>query len=136
MFGQYYRAKRLFAFGLAAFVAIGVGTIELTRNTKYVETTGTIVSLDQTCAQGGSGPMHYGDCSDAPTQADRRTVILLRYVSPADKQEHQASVRCDTSVEQTPGWLIGQQLDILAHRKVPGTIDRRRCTPVENAAGA
>ena len=136
MLSAYYRARLVVACGLAAVVAIGIGGIELKRNLRYVETTGTIVDLNQSCAQGGQGPMRYGDCSEAPEQADRRTLIRLSYRSPADGQQHEAAVRCDTSIDQTPGWSIGDQVDILAHKADPGTIDRRRCTPIESSASA
>ena len=104
MMDGYFRAKRMVAFAILVFVAAGIGTIELNWASNYVETKGTIVSLAQTCAQGGRGPMRWGDCSEAPPQADRRTVIDLSYVSPADKQQHQASVRCDTAFEASPTW--------------------------------
>ena len=133
---SYFRAKRMLAFGIMAFVLVGIAGIELGWATNYVKTQGTIVGLDQTCAQGGRGPMRWGDCSEAPPQANRRTVIALTYISPADKQQHQASVRCDTAVDNTPIWVIGQNIDLLAHKKEPGTIDRRRCTPVETPHSA
>ena len=133
MFSIYYRAKRWVAFALGAFFLGAFATTELGWATSYVETRGTVAAVSQKCAEGRSGPIRYVDCSEALPSADRRTVLTIDYLSPADRQEHKAAVRCDTSASQTPGWSIGDPIDLLAHKKEPETIDRRRCVPVASS---
>jgi hypothetical protein len=133
MFQAYYRGKLYFSLAVAALVAIGIGGKELAWATSYVEVPATVVSYQQTCAGGSRGP-GYIDCSVAFAGANRRTVLTLAYTSPADGQVHQASVRCDTSAEETPTYASGQLVEVLADKHEPGRIDRRKCTTIPEAA--
>ena len=130
MVSSYFHAKRIIAFSIAAFFLALIATTELVWASSYAETKGTIVGLEQSCALGGSGRTRWGDCAEAQPGATRRTAIRFNYVSPADRQPHEAAVRCDTSGPETPVLLIGSEIDILAHTSEPDTIDRRRCTPI------
>ena len=129
MFRSYFHAKRILAFSLAAFFLAMIAKTELVWASSYVDTKATILGVDQTCAQGGRGPTRWGDCAEAPPGATRRTVIRFSYVSPADGQQHESAVRCDTSGADTPSWFIGEQIDVLAHKSEAENTDRRRCTP-------
>ena len=131
MFAAYYRARLLISIAVAALVLLLLAGTELQWATRYADTRATIVGIEQTCAGGSRAPGRHIPCSEALDSADRRTTLSLRYVSPADLQEHQAAVRCDTRRDETPAWLVGQQVTILAHKSKPELIKRRRCTSVE-----
>lgn len=129
MFSSYFAAKRFLALGLGAIILLGIGQVELGWATSYVETKATIAHIEQTCA-GGRLARGYINCLRALPTADRRTVLELSYISPADGQRHRAAVRCDTSADDTPRYRIGEELDVLAHESEPERLDRRRCTSV------
>lgn len=133
MFGSYYRIKGMIACGIAGVVLMMVGEHELDLSTHYAATQARIDSVTRTCGEGRDGPFHYVDCSEALPGANRRTVIALRYISPADQREHEATVRCDTSVEETPDLAAGQVFELLAHRSDPGLVKRRKCLTLDPA---
>ena len=130
MIDAYYSAKHFIVFTLAAIILLLIAQKELDWATQYVETTARIARIDQTCADGRGGRVRYVECDKALPGASRRTVLELRYISPADGREHRATVRCDTSAEETPRLLIGEGLAVLAHESEPERMDRRRCTSI------
>ena len=130
MFRTYERIKHIIVFTIAGIILLQIAQKELDWATDYVETTATIERLDQTCAGGRLRPGRYIDCGKALPHASRRTFIELSYVSPADGRRHRATVRCDTSGDDTPRLNVGDELDVLAHESEPERLGRRRCTPV------
>jgi hypothetical protein len=130
MFRTYFRVKRMVVLGIGAIILFQIGVKELAWGTSYVETLATIGSMDRTCADGRGGRLRYVECGEALPGADRRTVMELSYVSPADGRRHVATIRCDTRAEETPGWLVGQQMEVLAHKSEPERMDRRKCKTV------
>jgi hypothetical protein len=130
MFRAYERFKRIVVFTIAAIFLLLIAQKELDWAADYVATTATIESIDQTCAGGSRSPGRWIECSKAFPQATRRTVLELSYVSPADGREHRARVRCDTSGDDTPRLLVGDELEVYAHESEPERMDRRRCTAI------
>ena len=125
MFLTYYKAKCAVIFAICGFFLLLIAQKELSWGFDYIETPGAITDLKQTCV-GGRGT-RYVKCSETTPGADRRTVIALDYVSPADHQQHQARVRCDTAAEMTPKLFFGGQLSVLAHKREPDRMDMRKC---------
>lgn len=123
---SYFRIKRFVVLSLGAIILIGIAAKELAWASGYVETPATIVRFEQSCA-GGSRGRGYIDCEDAFAGADRRTTLTVRYASPADRQMHEALIRCDTSAEDTPSYWGGQEIVLLAHQSEPERVDRRKC---------
>gem|GEM_PF-4446855 len=116
---------------LAGIIVLLIANTELVWATSYVETLATIDSIERTCAEGRSGRIRYVACGEALPGADRRTLLELSYISPADGRRHQATIRCDTSAEQTPLFRAGEQLPVLAHKSEGERVDRRRCTTLD-----
>ena len=128
MFAAYERWKRIVVFSIAGMILLAIAQKELDWATDFVETTATIESLEQTCNGGRAHHGRWVDCRLAHPQATRRTVMELSYVSPADGREHRATIRCDTSGDDTPLYEVGEELDVYAHEGEPERMDRRRCT--------
>jgi hypothetical protein len=129
MFRTYYRARMYIALAVAAVVLTAIAGKEWAWASSYVEVPANVVAFEQSCAGGSRGP-GFIDCSEAFSGADRRTLLTLRYTSPADGQSHDALIRCDTAATETPSYATGQQLLVLAHRTEPERVDRRKCTTV------
>ena len=130
MFRAYERAKHIVVFTIAAIVLLLIAQKELDWATGYVETTAVIERIEQTCAGGSRSPGRWIQCGRAFPGATRRTLLELSYVSPADGREHRARVRCDTSGDDTPRLLVGDELEVYAHQSEPERMDRRRCTAI------
>lgn len=120
----------ILVFGICGFFLILIAQKELEWRFRFVELPATIAGIEQQCADGGGGRVRYVDCGEALPGADRRTTLELRYISPADHQEHEGRIRCDTEAEKTPELGVGQQVTILAHKSDAGRIDMRRCTAI------
>ena len=128
---NYFRVRLWVATGLGLFIAVGIGSIEMRRWRQFEPVQATVESAAVECWGGGRSD-HYVACAEAKPMASRRTTLSLAYVSPADESVQQAAVRCDTAFDKTPTYVPGQQVEILAHRKDPASIDMRRCTPVSD----
>ena len=128
----YYRTKLILASGVGLFIAISIGKIEFDRWRHYQPVLAKVDRAEVRC-WGGDRSDNYIDCRAAKPKATRRTILALTYRSPADDAPHRGTVRCDTSVDETPTYVPGQQVEILAHRDEPLTIAKKRCSLVSSS---
>lgn len=135
----------LLHFGIIGVVAVGGGGWYYTdRALNYVEVEARIDAVDSTChlERTKRGVVtktrewtRDGDCdtvaaikAETPDYADmaieRKTVVKVRYTSPADGQIHSSSYRVTTSGNPDPKLVEGGVVHVMASKTRPESIQK------------